>query len=43
MEEAGVTIVEIKDKKPFQDAEKPVWDKYPPQFGNIIKRIAAVP
>ena len=42
MEEAGIIIVEIKDKKPFQDAEKPVWAKYAPQFSEIIKRIAAV-
>jgi tripartite ATP-independent transporter DctP family solute receptor len=42
MEEAGVTIVEIKDKKPFQDAEKPVWDKYAPQFSDVVKRIEAV-
>jgi tripartite ATP-independent transporter DctP family solute receptor len=42
MEEAGIVIVEIKDKKPFQDAEKPVWAKYAPQFSDIIKRIEAV-
>ena len=42
MEEAGIIIVEIKDKKPFQDAEKPVWAKYAPQFSEIIKRIEAV-
>src|SRR5258707_7493670 len=27
---AGITITEIVDKKPFQDAVKPVWDKYEP-------------
>ena len=42
MKEAGIVIVEIKDKKPFQDAEKPVWAKYAPQFSDIIKRIEAV-
>ena len=28
MKEAGIQIVTIADKKPFQDAVKPVWDKY---------------
>jgi tripartite ATP-independent transporter DctP family solute receptor len=42
MKESGITIVEIGDKKPFQDAVKPVWDKYAPQFSDIIKRIEAV-
>jgi TRAP-type C4-dicarboxylate transport system substrate-binding protein len=39
---AGVQIVEIADKKPFQDAVKPVWDKYAPAFSSIIQRIEAV-
>ena len=38
---AGVQIVEIADKKPFQDAVKPVWDKYGPKYADMIKRIAA--
>jgi tripartite ATP-independent transporter DctP family solute receptor len=38
---AGVTIVELADKKPFQDAVKPVWDKYGPRFSDTIKRIQA--
>jgi TRAP-type C4-dicarboxylate transport system substrate-binding protein len=38
----GVQIVEQIDKKPFQDAVKPVWDKYGPRFADQIKRIAAV-
>ncbi len=29
---AGIEIVETIDKKPFQDAVKPVWDKYGPRF-----------
>src|SRR5271163_1235458 len=29
---AGITITEIADKKPFQDAVKPVWDKYGPKY-----------
>ncbi len=39
---AGVTITEIADKKPFQDAVKPVWDKYGPKYADMIKRIQAV-
>src|SRR5580698_7654869 len=42
MKEAGIQIVTITDKKPFQDAVKPVWDKYAPQFADTIKRIQAV-
>ncbi len=38
----GVEIVETIDKKPFQDAVKPVWDKYGPRFADMIKRIQAV-
>jgi tripartite ATP-independent transporter DctP family solute receptor len=38
----GVQIVETIDKKPFQDAVKPVWDKYAPRFAEQIKRIQAV-
>src|SRR5258708_10780367 len=36
---AGVKIVELADKKPFQDAVKPVWDKYGPKYADMIKRI----
>ena len=39
---AGIQIVELADKKPFQDAVKPVWDKYGPKFAEMIKRIQAV-
>jgi tripartite ATP-independent transporter DctP family solute receptor len=39
---AGIQIVEIADKKPFQDAVKPVWDKYGPKFTDMIKRIESV-
>jgi tripartite ATP-independent transporter DctP family solute receptor len=38
---AGIQIIEIGDKKPFQDAVKPVWDKYGPRFAEIIKRVQA--
>ncbi|MBV8746743.1 MAG: TRAP transporter substrate-binding protein [Xanthobacteraceae bacterium] len=36
---AGVNVIEIKDKKPFQDAVKPVWDKYGSKYTELVKRI----
>src|SRR6201996_9589855 len=39
---AGCQITEIADKKPFQDAVKPVWDKYGPKYQDMIKRIQAI-
>jgi tripartite ATP-independent transporter DctP family solute receptor len=39
---ASCQIVEIVDKKPFQDAVKPVWDKYGPKYQDMIKRIQTV-
>jgi tripartite ATP-independent transporter DctP family solute receptor len=39
---AGVQIVEAIDRKPFQEAVKPIWDKYGPRFADLIKRIQAV-
>ena len=39
---AGIQIIEVADKKPFQDAVKPVWDKYGPKFAELIKQIQAV-
>jgi tripartite ATP-independent transporter DctP family solute receptor len=39
---AGITIIPVADKKPFQDAVKPVWDKYGPKYADMIKRIQAV-
>jgi len=42
MKEAGIQVVTLTDKAPFQAAVKPVWDKYAPQFADVIKRIQAV-
>ena len=42
MKTAGIEIIPIADKKPFQDAVKPVWDKYGTKFTDLIKRIQAV-
>jgi tripartite ATP-independent transporter DctP family solute receptor len=39
---AGSQVTEIADKKPFQDAVKPVWDKYGPKYQDMIKRIQAI-
>ncbi|QPF88255.1 TRAP transporter substrate-binding protein [Bradyrhizobium genosp. L] len=36
---AGCEIVEIADKTPFQQAVKPVWDKYGPKYQDMIARI----
>src|SRR5499425_416616 len=42
MKAAGIEIIPVADKKPFQDAVKPVWDKYGAKYADIIKRIQAV-
>jgi tripartite ATP-independent transporter DctP family solute receptor len=39
MKANGVEVVAIADKKPFQDAVKPVREKYGAQFADLIKRI----
>jgi TRAP-type C4-dicarboxylate transport system substrate-binding protein len=42
MKAANIAMVEIEDKKPWQDAVKPVWDKYGAKYNDSIKRIQAV-
>ena len=42
MKTGGIEIDHIADKKPFQDAVKPVWDKYGPKYADLVKRIQAV-
>jgi tripartite ATP-independent transporter DctP family solute receptor len=42
MQESGIKVITIADKAPFQAAVKPVWDKYAPQFADVITRIQAV-
>src|SRR5262245_4718112 len=39
IQEAGVEIIKIDDKKPFQEAVKPVWEKYGKQHADLIQRI----
>jgi TRAP-type C4-dicarboxylate transport system substrate-binding protein len=42
MKEANIEVVQIADKTPFQNAVKPVWDKYGPKYADMIKRIQDV-
>ncbi|HEY1243275.1 MAG TPA: TRAP transporter substrate-binding protein [Hyphomicrobiaceae bacterium] len=42
MKEAGSVINEVADRKPFQAAVKPVWDKYGAAQADLIKRIQDV-
>jgi tripartite ATP-independent transporter DctP family solute receptor len=42
MKEAGTVINQVTDRKPFQAAVKPVWDKYGGQHADLIKRIQDV-
>ena len=42
MQAAGIVPQKVDDKKAFQDAVKPVWDKYGPKFTATIQRIQAV-
>ena len=41
---AGIQIIQVSDadKKAFQDAVKPVWDKYGPKYAATLKRIQEV-
>jgi tripartite ATP-independent transporter DctP family solute receptor len=39
IKDAGVNVISIADKKPFQDAVKPVWDKYGSKYAALVKRI----
>ena len=42
MKEAGAEINDVGDKKPFQAAVKPVWDKFGAQHAALIQRIQDV-
>lgn len=42
MREAGAEIIKVLDKKPFQDAVRPVWEKHGKQYADLIKRIQDV-
>jgi TRAP-type C4-dicarboxylate transport system substrate-binding protein len=42
IKDSGIEVITFKDKKPFQDAVKPVWDKYGGKYADLVKRIQAV-
>jgi tripartite ATP-independent transporter DctP family solute receptor len=42
MKEAGIEIIKFADKKAFQDAVKPVWEKYGAKYTELTKRIQDV-
>jgi tripartite ATP-independent transporter DctP family solute receptor len=42
MKSAGIEIIRFADKKAFQDAVKPVWDKYGAKYAELVKRIQDV-
>ena len=42
MVESGAVVNDVADKKPFQAAVKPVWDKYGPKYAAMIKRVQDV-
>ena len=42
MKASGIEIITFPDKKVFQDAVKPVWDKYGAKYAELAKRINAV-
>ena len=42
MKEAGAQVNDVADRKPFQAAVKPVWDKYGAQYAALIQRIQDV-
>ena len=42
MKAANIDVEHIADKTPFQNAVKPVWDKYGAKYAGLIKRIEAV-
>jgi tripartite ATP-independent transporter DctP family solute receptor len=42
IKEAGVEVITFDDKTPFQEAVKPVWDKYGANYAELVERIQAV-
>ncbi|MBM3546068.1 MAG: TRAP transporter substrate-binding protein [Alphaproteobacteria bacterium] len=42
IKDAGIEVITFKDKKQFQDAVKPVWDKYGGKYADLVKKIQAV-
>src|ERR1700719_2580649 len=42
MRASGVDIIKVTDRQRYQDAVKPVWDKYGGKYASLIKRIQDV-
>lgn len=42
MKAAGIEVITFADKKPFQDAVRPLWEKYGGKHAELIKRIQDV-
>jgi tripartite ATP-independent transporter DctP family solute receptor len=42
IKEAGAVVTDVADRKPFQAAVKPVWDKFGAQHAALIQRIQDV-
>jgi tripartite ATP-independent transporter DctP family solute receptor len=44
IKQAGIEVIKIppEEKKKFQEAVKPVWDKYGAKYADLVKRIQAV-
>ena len=42
MRASGVDIIKVNDRQRFQDAVKPVWDKYGSKYSALVKRIQDV-
>ncbi len=42
MKKAGIEVIPISDKTPWQKAVKPVWDQYGKQFAPLIAQIETV-
>ncbi len=42
IKDAGIEVITFTDKKPFQAAVKPVWDKYGAKYAPLVERIQQV-
>ncbi|MBL8690560.1 MAG: TRAP transporter substrate-binding protein [Rhodospirillaceae bacterium] len=42
IKDSGIEVITFANKKPFQDAVKPVWDKYGGKYADLVKKIQAV-
>jgi tripartite ATP-independent transporter DctP family solute receptor len=42
IKDSGIEVITFANKKPFQDAVKPVWDKYGGKYAELVKKIQAV-